>query len=73
MLGPTSETKLKWATGAEQLFTYYIFRANPGGAIAKFRWQIGPAIKARIKGMTSQIEKEEQEPASVEVDAKGES
>jgi CelD/BcsL family acetyltransferase involved in cellulose biosynthesis len=53
MLGPESETKLKWATGVEKLFTYYVFANGMRGAIARFRWQIGPKVKARLRAPTS--------------------
>jgi CelD/BcsL family acetyltransferase involved in cellulose biosynthesis len=45
MLGPASETKLKWATGVEELSTLYVFRRSIGGAIAKLRWELGPKAK----------------------------
>ena len=48
-----------------------LWKTSLGGMIAKLRWQIGPAIKAHIKRMTTQIEKEDRIPASVEENAKG--
>ncbi len=45
MLGPASETKLKWATDVERLFTYYIFHSSLAGTIAKLRWKTGPNVK----------------------------
>jgi CelD/BcsL family acetyltransferase involved in cellulose biosynthesis len=50
MLGPASDTKLKWATGVENLFTLYVFRRSLGGGIAKLRWEIGPKVKAWLRG-----------------------
>ena len=61
MLGPESETKLKWATGVENLYTYYVFRSGLRGAIARFRWQAGPKIKARLRRTDKQYGKPGQE------------
>jgi CelD/BcsL family acetyltransferase involved in cellulose biosynthesis len=68
MLGPASETKLKWATGVEELFTYYVFRAGFRGAIARFRWQIGPQLKARLTGSGKQIAKPDHAPVTSDDD-----
>jgi CelD/BcsL family acetyltransferase involved in cellulose biosynthesis len=64
MLGPESETKLKWATGVEKLFTYYVFRSGLRGAIARVRWQIGPILKARLRRTDKQDGKPGQERAA---------
>ena len=48
MLGPVSPTKMKWATGIDELSTIYVFRRSAGGAIARLRWQIAPRLKSRL-------------------------
>ncbi len=62
MLGPASETKLKWATGVDELFTYYVFRGGFRGAIARFRWKIGPQLKARLTGSGKRIARADHPP-----------
>ncbi len=48
MLGPSSPTKMKWATGVDELSTIYVFRRSLGGGVARFRWAIGPKAKAWV-------------------------
>lgn len=49
MLGPATESKLRWATGVEDLVTLYVFRPTLGGAVALARWKIGPRLKEHLK------------------------
>jgi CelD/BcsL family acetyltransferase involved in cellulose biosynthesis len=49
MLGPTSTTKMKWATGVDELSTIYVFRQSFGGAIAGLRWALAPRAKAWLR------------------------
>lgn len=48
MFGPSTEAKLKWATGAEPLYTARIFRRTPRGLLAWLRWVAAPYLKAKI-------------------------
>lgn len=53
--GKALETKLKWATGAEQLYTVRVFRKTPGGWLAWARFVIAPRVKRalyRLAGKT---------------------
>lgn len=47
-LGPATDSKLRWATGVEDLVTLYVFRPTPGGVVALARWKIGPQLKERL-------------------------
>ncbi|MGH9553065.1 MAG: GNAT family N-acetyltransferase [Terriglobales bacterium] len=49
MLGPISPTKLKWATGVDELSTIYVFRRNLRGALARIRWAVAPRIKVWLR------------------------
>lgn len=49
MLGPTSPTKMKWATGVDELSTIYVFRRGVGGRVARLRWAIAPMAKAWLR------------------------
>lgn len=52
-LGPLTETKRRWATGIEKLFTLYLFRSSPAGLLAWLRWSAGPRIKQRWKRLSN--------------------
>ncbi len=49
MLGPTSQTKLRWATGVDELSTIYVFRRSCGGLLARMRWAAAPRAKAWLR------------------------
>ena len=48
--GEAFETKLKWATGVENLYTLYVFKRNFYGLIAWFRFVLAPKIKKVLLG-----------------------
>ncbi|TQE98984.1 MAG: GNAT family N-acetyltransferase, partial [Spiribacter salinus] len=50
MLGPATEHKMKWATGAEQLWTVRCYRPGLRGCVAALRWSVLPALRARLRG-----------------------
>jgi CelD/BcsL family acetyltransferase involved in cellulose biosynthesis len=49
MLGPSSENKLRWATGVEDLYTIYVFESSLRGWAARARWQFAPGLKASFR------------------------
>jgi hypothetical protein len=53
MLGPTSLTKMKWATGVDELSTIYVFRRGVSGHMARLRWAIAPMAKAWLRARLS--------------------
>lgn len=64
MLGPASETKMRWATGQQSLKTLYVFRRSPGGAILWLRYSLLPRLKQKFrKFVGEQPGLEEREPA----------
>lgn len=48
MFGPATESKLKWATGAENLYTLRVFRRSARGLLAWLRWVTAPYLKSRL-------------------------
>jgi hypothetical protein len=48
MLGPASETKTRWATGAEPLLAVRAFRRSFGGLFLRARYVMAPKIKAYL-------------------------
>jgi len=48
-LGPATPTKLLWATRVEELYTLYVFRPTPAGALAWFRWSAGPRARQWLR------------------------
>jgi len=65
-LGPVTQTKRQWATGYEELFTFYAFRRSAAGAAGWFRWSAGPRLKQWWKRISTKkadnaIETPEQE------------
>jgi hypothetical protein len=48
MLGPASETKTRWATGSETLFTVRVFRRSLTGLLFRARFVAGPRVKAYL-------------------------
>lgn len=49
LLGPATQNKLIWATGLEELYTLYVFRATLGGALAWLRWSAGPRVRQSFR------------------------
>lgn len=49
LLGPSSEYKLRFATGVEKLETLYVFAPNVGGIFAWLRWSVAPRIKHYLR------------------------
>lgn len=49
LLGPSSEYKLRFATGVEKLETLYVFAPRLGGILAWLRWSIAPRIKHYLR------------------------
>lgn len=48
MFGPSTEAKMKWATGTEALYTIRVFRRNLLGLLAWFRYAVAPKLKAKL-------------------------
>ncbi len=48
MLGPATQSKLKWSSDEEYLYTLRVFRPNIPGLIAWMRFCCGPAIKKKL-------------------------
>jgi len=69
MLGPTSTTKMKWATGVDELSTIYVFRRNFGGAIARIRWAIAPRAKAWLKQRLGKSTQDVDDQAKIAADS----
>jgi len=38
-----------WATRVEELYTLYVFRPTPAGALAWFRWSAGPRARQWLR------------------------
>jgi hypothetical protein len=47
--GPSSVTKLRWATGAETLLTIRLFRRSFRGLLCRSRFVVAPKVKAVIR------------------------
>jgi len=48
-LGPATPNKLEWSTRVEELYTLYVFRPTPAGALAWLRWSAAPRIRQRFR------------------------